>query len=35
MQEDGGQQTVHMITEQGGEAIFVKTNSRKPSQCRH
>src|SRR5712692_7488291 len=26
MQEDGGQQTVHMITEQGGEAIFVKTD---------
>src|SRR5712691_8944070 len=26
MQEDGGQQTVHMITAQGGEAIFVKTD---------
>src|SRR5712691_11405930 len=26
MQEDGGQQTVHMITEQGGEAMFVKTD---------
>jgi NAD(P)-dependent dehydrogenase (short-subunit alcohol dehydrogenase family) len=26
MNEDGGQQTVHMITEQGGEAIFVKTD---------
>jgi NAD(P)-dependent dehydrogenase (short-subunit alcohol dehydrogenase family) len=26
MHEDGGQQTVHMITENGGEAIFVKTN---------
>jgi NAD(P)-dependent dehydrogenase (short-subunit alcohol dehydrogenase family) len=26
MQEDGGQQTVHMIMEQGGEAIFVKTD---------
>jgi NAD(P)-dependent dehydrogenase (short-subunit alcohol dehydrogenase family) len=26
MQEDGGQQTVHMIAEQGGEAIFVKTD---------
>src|SRR5215467_14783935 len=24
--EDGGQQTVHMITEQGGEAIFVRTD---------
>src|SRR5215468_9510260 len=23
---DGGQQTVHMITEKGGEAIFVKTD---------
>jgi NAD(P)-dependent dehydrogenase (short-subunit alcohol dehydrogenase family) len=26
MNVDGGQQTVHMITEQGGEAIFVKTD---------
>jgi NAD(P)-dependent dehydrogenase (short-subunit alcohol dehydrogenase family) len=26
MNEDGGQQTVHLITEQGGEAIFVKTD---------
>jgi NAD(P)-dependent dehydrogenase (short-subunit alcohol dehydrogenase family) len=26
MNEDGGQQTVHMITEQGGEAIFVRTD---------
>jgi NAD(P)-dependent dehydrogenase (short-subunit alcohol dehydrogenase family) len=26
MQEDGGHQTVHMITEQGGEAMFVKTD---------
>jgi NAD(P)-dependent dehydrogenase (short-subunit alcohol dehydrogenase family) len=26
MQEDGGHQTVHMITEQGGEAIFVRTD---------
>jgi NAD(P)-dependent dehydrogenase (short-subunit alcohol dehydrogenase family) len=26
MQEDVGHQTVHMITEQGGEAIFVKTD---------
>jgi NAD(P)-dependent dehydrogenase (short-subunit alcohol dehydrogenase family) len=26
MNEEGGQQTVHMITEQGGEAIFVKTD---------
>jgi NAD(P)-dependent dehydrogenase (short-subunit alcohol dehydrogenase family) len=26
MNEDGGHQTVHMITEQGGEAIFVKTD---------
>jgi NAD(P)-dependent dehydrogenase (short-subunit alcohol dehydrogenase family) len=26
MNEDGGQQTVHMITEQGGEAIFVSTD---------
>jgi NAD(P)-dependent dehydrogenase (short-subunit alcohol dehydrogenase family) len=24
--EDGGQQTVHMITENGGEAIFVRTD---------
>ena len=26
MNADGGHQTVHMITEQGGEAIFVKTD---------
>jgi NAD(P)-dependent dehydrogenase (short-subunit alcohol dehydrogenase family) len=26
MNEDGGQQTVHMIEENGGEAIFVKTD---------
>ena len=26
MNEDGGQQTVHMITENGGEAIFVRTD---------
>jgi NAD(P)-dependent dehydrogenase (short-subunit alcohol dehydrogenase family) len=26
MNEEGGQQTVHMITEQGGEAIFVSTD---------
>ena len=26
MNEDGGQQTVHMITEQGGEAIFIRTD---------
>jgi len=26
MNEDGGQQTVHLITEKGGEAIFVKTD---------
>ena len=26
MNEEGGQQTVHMITEQGGEAIFVQTD---------
>src|SRR5215471_6444069 len=26
MNADGGQQTLHMITEQGGEAIFVKTD---------
>jgi NAD(P)-dependent dehydrogenase (short-subunit alcohol dehydrogenase family) len=26
MQEDGGQQTVHMIAEQGGTAIFVQTD---------
>src|SRR5712691_3032530 len=26
MQEEGGQQTVHMITEKGGEAIFVRTD---------
>jgi NAD(P)-dependent dehydrogenase (short-subunit alcohol dehydrogenase family) len=26
MNEDGGRQTVHMITEHGGEAIFVKTD---------
>ena len=28
MNEEGGHQTVHMITEQGGEAVFVKTNDR-------
>src|SRR5712671_2674268 len=26
MNEEGGQQTVHMITEQGGVAIFVQTD---------
>ena len=26
MHEDGGQQTVHMITENGGEALFVQTD---------
>jgi NAD(P)-dependent dehydrogenase (short-subunit alcohol dehydrogenase family) len=26
MNEDGGQQTVHMITENGGEATFVRTD---------
>ena len=26
MQEDGGHQTVHMITENGGEAIFVNAD---------
>src|ERR671935_1203604 len=26
MNVDGGQQTVHMITENGGEAIFVRTD---------
>src|SRR5215510_7711271 len=26
MNEDGGQQTVHMITEKGGEATFVRTD---------
>jgi NAD(P)-dependent dehydrogenase (short-subunit alcohol dehydrogenase family) len=26
MHEDAGQQTVHMLTEQGGEAIFVRTD---------
>src|SRR6266849_4291879 len=26
MNEDGGQQTVHLITEQGGEAIFVQVD---------
>ena len=26
MNADGGQQTVHMITEQGGEAVFVRTD---------
>jgi NAD(P)-dependent dehydrogenase (short-subunit alcohol dehydrogenase family) len=26
MNEEGGRQTVHMITENGGEAIFVKTD---------
>src|SRR3989441_1706397 len=26
MQEEGGQQTVHMITEKGGEATFVRTD---------
>jgi NAD(P)-dependent dehydrogenase (short-subunit alcohol dehydrogenase family) len=25
MNEDGGRQTAHMITEKGGEAIFVRT----------
>ena len=24
--EEGGHQTVHMIAEQGGEAVFVRTN---------
>ena len=27
MNEDGGQQTVHMITENGGEAIFVQVDA--------
>ena len=35
MNEDGGHQTVHMITEKGGEAIFVRTECPKPSKCRH
>jgi NAD(P)-dependent dehydrogenase (short-subunit alcohol dehydrogenase family) len=26
MNEDGGQQTVHLITEKGGEAVFVRTD---------
>src|SRR2546430_12480249 len=26
MNEEGGQQTVHLITEKGGEAIFVRTD---------
>src|SRR5438105_7587312 len=26
MNEEGGQQTVHMITEKGGEAMFVRTD---------
>src|ERR671930_1642307 len=26
MNDEGGQQTVHLITEQGGEAIFVRTD---------
>jgi NAD(P)-dependent dehydrogenase (short-subunit alcohol dehydrogenase family) len=26
LNEDGGRQTVHMVTEQGGDAIFVKTD---------
>jgi NAD(P)-dependent dehydrogenase (short-subunit alcohol dehydrogenase family) len=26
MNEDGGQQTMHLITEKGGEAIFVRTD---------
>src|SRR5262245_18365221 len=26
MNEDGGHQTVHLITEKGGEAIFVRTD---------
>jgi NAD(P)-dependent dehydrogenase (short-subunit alcohol dehydrogenase family) len=30
MNEDGGQQTVHMITENGGEAIFIRTDVSKP-----
>jgi NAD(P)-dependent dehydrogenase (short-subunit alcohol dehydrogenase family) len=30
LNEEGGQQTVHMITEQGGEAIFVQTDVTQP-----
>src|SRR5215831_17856490 len=32
MNEDGGQQTVHMITEQGGDAIFVRTDVTQPRE---
>src|SRR5882672_5180550 len=35
MNEEGGQQTVHLITEKGGEAIFVRTDVSKVSKCRH
>ena len=30
MNEDGGQQTVHMITEKGGEAVFVQVRCPQP-----
>jgi NAD(P)-dependent dehydrogenase (short-subunit alcohol dehydrogenase family) len=32
MNEEGGQQTVHMITEKGGEAIFVRTDVSKATE---
>ena len=34
MNEDGGQQTVHMITENGGEAIFVQADVSSASEVR-
>ena len=34
MNEEGGQQTVHMITENGGEAIFVQTDVSQASRSR-
>src|SRR5205814_8081160 len=30
--EEGGQQTVHMITEQGGDAIFVQLDVSRPAE---
>jgi 3-hydroxybutyrate dehydrogenase len=32
MHEEGGQQTVHMITEKGGEALFVRTDVTQPTE---
>ena len=31
MNEDGGHQTVHMITENGGEALFVQVDVTRPA----